>query len=106
MIRTRFLATLVALIALPQASAKSEPVTHGPYFAVGDDGTRSAAPGYQCVPPEMYETLRQVAPSERPGPGMPSALLPLYRWPIERALNDELVLINYVDDDTTTALAE
>jgi hypothetical protein len=34
------------------------------------------------------------------------AVPPLYAWPVEKTLNDELVLINYVDDDPTFAIAD
>ncbi len=110
MMRIAALAALIALVVLPQAPASSEPVSHGPFAPVGGDVAVSAATPIHCVPLEMYETLRKAhdaAQSERPGSDMTPALLPQYIWPIERPLNDELVLINYVDDDdTTTGLAD
>jgi Peptidase family M23/FlgD Ig-like domain len=75
---------------------------HGPY-AVSDRPSASES-RVPCVPPEILEMLTRAAPKSPDARRLTAP--PLYAWPVEKPLNDELVLINYVDDDTTVGIAD
>jgi murein DD-endopeptidase MepM/ murein hydrolase activator NlpD len=95
---------LVALLSLAPAEVHSEIETHGPFAPIGAD-----VPPPACVPPELYESLRAEHESRAPkgvDGAARSSLFPLFDWPMENAVNDDLILVNYVDHDTSTAIVE
>ena len=53
-----------------------------------------------CIPPEEYDSILEKLDSrQRSHSKIQSVLFPLFDWPLENALHDGLILVNYVDLD-------
>ena len=84
--------------------------------AIGDSrfgGTgRVEAPGGACVSSSQYQTAREATAARRkqlPGNAAAptgTAAYPKYGWPLDRHLHDGLLVVNYVDDDSTAGLLD
>ena len=61
--------------------------------------------GENCVPREVVERLQSLARERllraRPESVEGAQLFPLYDWPLQHLLSNSLIVVNYVDDDST-----
>jgi murein DD-endopeptidase MepM/ murein hydrolase activator NlpD len=56
---------------------------------------------FPCIPPDEYDHLEALS-SPRPralAPGVAAVVDSLYDWPLQNALHDGVILVNYVDND-------
>jgi len=60
-----------------------------------------------CIPSDRYSELWEALDSSQKKDGnFFDNKYPLFDWPLENALHDELILVNYVDDDNTALIKD
>lgn len=91
-------AVLPSGLKSPALSAAEQPV--GPVGQSAWDGVAEREPGFKW---DGLMTLSGPRGGVRSGA---PAMYPLFAWPLVNALNDGVVIINYVDDDPTTGIKD
>jgi murein DD-endopeptidase MepM/ murein hydrolase activator NlpD len=98
---------VLGLSLAPAVRSPAAGAPQGPFVLHGFVDSETGAPP-NCLP-ETERASRLAALGEeqgsRPAPGA-TALYPTYAWPLTLTLEDDLILVNYVDDDMSGAIVD